>query len=165
MAPWTGNVRQLQNVVRQLVVQGREEPTLVIGKELDGLLKAAPGAQSDRSSHARTAHDAAGHQEDRPTTKARRPQDITDDEILAALEQTGFRRAAAADRLGIARSSLYARVASNKRLSRARELTADEVTSTLEKHGGDVVATAAALEISPHGLKLRMHALGLGDPR
>lgn len=166
-APWTGNVRQLQNVVRQLVVQGRHEPHLTVSPELEALLASAPRTpRGDAATDAPASPASPTVEKGRaraPETRGRKPQELTDDDILAALEQTGFKRAAAADLLGIARSSLYARVAANERLRRSRELTADHVREALARHGGDVERAAEALEISAHGLKLRMHALGVAD--
>lgn len=106
-APWTGNVRQLQNVVRQLVIHHRHEPTLSLSRELEALLAAGPRARdepgdaADRFAVRAAAKPEPGAGPTRAARKGRRVQDIHDDEILAALEATGFRRRAAADRSGL----------------------------------------------------------------
>ncbi len=162
-APWTGNVRQLRNVVRQLVVHGRDEPTLSLTPELEALFGDAAKKRNEAALEpAQTsASSSAVGREVRGATKAKRPQDLTEDEISSALEKTGFRRGAAADLLGIARSSLYALIANNKRIARSQDLTRADVESALAKHGGDLRVCAAELSISEHGLKLRMQTLGL----
>lgn len=165
-APWTGNVRQLRNVVRQLVVLGRDEAELAVGPEIEATLgdggSAAPVSSVGRAPGERVAPTP-------PTVtvagKGKRPQDLSEAEVIDALEKTGWRRAAAADLLGIARSSLYAIIAANKRLVRSHDLTRELIADALGRHGGDVVRVAAELQVSEHGLKLRMQALGLPGPR
>ena len=162
-APWTGNVRQLRNVVRQLAVLGREEPELALRPDIEESL-GEPATGWSPPGEAISAEGAAP-----PPPKARgrgkRPQDLTEEELLDALERTGWRRAAAADRLGIARSSLYALLAANKRLTRSRDLTREQVEEALARRRGDVAAAAADLHVSEHGLKLRAQALGLSARR
>jgi len=159
-APWTGNVRQLRNVVRQLVVLGRDEDVLTISAEIEasffdtGPTTKAPADAGAPVSAAPPASATRG--------KGKRPQDLTEDEILEALERTGWRRAAAADRLGIARSSLYALIAGNTRLVRSQELTRPQVDEALARHNGDLARVASELRVSEHALKLRIQSFGRG---
>ena len=155
-APWSGNVRQLRNVVRQMVLLCRDEPEMRVLPELEASLRApvaevepkgATGPFDDETSAARP--------------RGKRPQDLTEEEILDALRKTGFRRAAAADLLGIARSSLFQILAATPSLQPSRELSREELQAVFERHGGDVAGAAAELQISEHGLKLRLRALGL----
>jgi two-component system nitrogen regulation response regulator GlnG len=155
-ARWPGNVRQLRNVVRQLAVHGREAPRIALDPALEGSLAEAPPAPSTMG-----APEAIGAAptRDGEGAKRARPLQLTDDEILGALAKTGWKRGPAADLLGIARSSLYALIASNPRISRATDLSAEEVNAALAKHGGDVTAAAVELRVSEQGLKLRLKAL------
>ena len=73
---------------------------------------------------------------------------------------SGWRRGPAADLLGIARSSLYALLAANKRLVRSHDLTAEQLDDALARHDGDVARVAEELQVSEHAVKLRMQALG-----
>jgi two-component system nitrogen regulation response regulator GlnG len=160
-APWTGNVRQLRNVVRQLVVLGREEPTLTLGADLLASLGPSPGPKAEREgSGAPDPEVGASAAAPSDPKRVKRPQDLTEEDLVAALEQTGWRRGAAADLLGIARSSLYALIAA-KGIVRANDLEAAQIESSLAKHRGDLAAAARELKVSEHGLKLRMQALGL----
>ena len=148
------------------------EPTLSLGpgvlaalrEEDPPLFAAGPGAAAAPVARpAGQARPVASGEGPAPTSSRRgkRPQDLSEDDIVSALEQTGWKRAAAADRLGIARSSLYTIIAGNPRIARSQNLTADEVTSALAHHGGSLAEVARELRVSEHGLKLRMQALGI----
>ncbi len=156
-APWTGNVRQLRNVARQLCVLHRSEDTIAWSPALDALVGTARQAETAPPLVASVAPAATSE------APAKRPQDLSETEILDALEASGWRRARAAQRLGIARSSLYARMAELPGISRAHDLTEPQIRASLSKHEGDLEAAASALCISPHGLKLRMRALGVEE--
>ena len=156
-APWTGNVRQLRNVVRQLVVLGRSEEELMIAPELESILNPASAALAiQRSSAPPDARVQAPPSSAK--SKSKRPQDLTEDEILEALAACGWRRAAAADRLGIARSSLYTLIAANKQLAQSQDLTREQAEEVLAGHGGDVSLAATSLRVSEHALKLRLRS-------
>ena len=159
-APWTGNVRQLRNVVRQLVVLGRGEPELTIGPEIEQTL----GGESRRSvvapEIAATSDSSSDKIESSKSGKGKRPQDLTEEEILDALAKCGWRRGPAAELLGIARSSLYAIIAANKQLVRSHDLTREQLDEAMARHGGDIAAVAAELRVSEHAIKLRLQVLG-----
>ena len=155
-APWTGNIRQLRNVVRQLVVLGRDEPAITIGPEIEASLGGAPSP----SARVEVAEAAPAAPPTPARAKGKKPQDLTEDEILEALAKAGWRRGPAADLLGIARSSLYALLAANKRLVRSHDLTAEQLDDALARHDGDVARVAEELQVSEHAVKLRMQALG-----
>jgi two-component system nitrogen regulation response regulator GlnG len=169
-APWTGNVRQLRNVVRQLVVLCRDEVEMAIPPDIEATLADAGGAAAARLAPRGAEEGSPGQGSSAggapwPASveggKGKRPQDLTEEEILAALAKTGWRRDAAAELLGIARSSLYAILAANPRLDGSRDRTREQILEVIEKHGGDVGRAAAELRMSEHGLKLRLQALGL----
>ncbi len=167
-APWTGNVRQLRNVVRQLVVLGRDERELTVGPEIEATIDVGrDSAFAGRSIGDKAAPKkaAASPPSDPPpgpkAGKGRSPKDLTEAEILDALEKTGFRRAAAADLLGIARSSLYAIIAANKGITKVQDLARGPIEEAVKRHGGDLARAAAELHVSEHGLKIRMRALGI----
>ncbi len=161
-APWTGNVRQLRNVVRQLVVLGRDEPELVIGPEIEATL----GESAARPSVVASAAVASSSS---PASisrgRGKRPADLSENDVLEALAKSGWKRGPAAELLGIARSSLYAIIAANKRLVRAHDLTREQLDDALARCGGDIALVARELQVSEHAIKLRLQALGIRDAR
>lgn len=144
---WPGNVRELRALVRQLVQASRGEPKLVLGDTIERLVARPPDPDQ-------TAPDAA------PKVK-RRPSEITDDALLAALRGNGWRREATARQLGIAVSSLYGLIDRCALLRKANELSREELERCRDACGGDLGEMSAKLEVSTRGLQLRMRELGI----
>jgi len=144
--PWPGNVRELHNLARFLAIHCAE------ARELDTRAALASLAAPEPAAAARPAGPGAG----RP--RARAPDE---GELLQALRAHGFRIKAAAAALGISRTTLYALMDRCPALRKARDLGPDELARGLAECGGDLDALAARLEVSPHGLKLRLRELGL----
>ncbi|WP_437313090.1 sigma 54-interacting transcriptional regulator [Sorangium sp. So ce385] len=139
---WPGNVRQLRNVVRQLVIGSMGEPTLEWSPALDRLL-AAP-------------------EEPRPERAPRRkPTTVTEDELLSALRDVRWDLKAAAARLRISRTSLYALVDSSPRVRRVNDLSKEEVARCYKMCGGNLDAMVERLEVSRRALARRVRELGV----
>ncbi len=88
---------------------------------------------------------------------------LEDGEIAAAMREHRFKIKAAAVALGVSRSWLNTRLESCAGIRKAKELLRDEILSAASASGGDLTAMAERLEVSEHGLKLRMKALELQD--
>ena len=140
-AEWPGNVRQLQNVVRQLVISSRGRRGLVVDDVVEATLP-PPGTS-------------------RAPAEAARPSELSDADLLAALRAHGFKMAATARALGIARSSLYLMIDRCPAIRKAGDLGADELKAALDAAGGDLDRVVTQLEVSRHGLRLRLRELGL----
>ena len=161
-APWTGNVRQLANVVRQLVIDSRGGPVLRPGSRIETLLDPplpTPSSASALPSAEPEASTAPTH--DRPPFR-RRPSDIDDDEVEAALRACDFELAATAQRLGIRRPSVYNLVRRHPRLRLVDDLPEDEIRAMLAACDGDVAEAARRLEVSWRALGRRVARLGSG---
>jgi two-component system nitrogen regulation response regulator GlnG len=61
----------------------------------------------------------------------------------------------------VARTSLYILLEQSSRVRAAADVPPEEVRAAFERCGGDVEATAAALEISERALRQRLKDLGL----
>jgi len=142
-APFPGNVRQLQNVARQIAISNRGQRFA----ELDEAVRAAiAGPASTRGAAA-------------PAGKSSRPPKVTDEQIGEALRRHNYNYSAAADDLGIHRSTLYDRLRANPQETRnASELSDEEVLDAQARHGDDIAAMAAELRVSPKPLKARLTA-------
>ena len=150
---WPGNVRELRNVARRIAVGSRDAGRAV----LPGGLEPAP-APAVRPDPAKTE----ARPEPRPRASYRPISEVTEGELLAALSASRWNLALTAGRLGVSRTSLYARVERHGGVRKASELGRDEIASALEGAGGDLDAAADQLRVSPHGLKIRKSALGIG---
>ncbi len=146
---WPGNVRQLRNVVRQLVITNRGETKFRSDKTLERLLDEPKTPEQDA-------------QEVRVERKKRRASEsITDEEIISALRKHGFNISAAAVALGASRTWLFTRMERCDRIRKAADIGADEILNCQERCDGDIEQMAQSLEVSQHGLKQRMKQLNL----
>ncbi len=161
---WPGNVRQLHNVARRLVIArqtGMQEDVDTIVERLLGESAAAekPPALSP-----------AGPPPQPPSAVSpelgekhfRKPSEVSEEELLATLRAHRWNLRPAAAALGLSRATLYRLIEDCPRIRKAVELGADEIAEALARCGGDVDAAACELEVSAHGLKRRITELGLG---
>lgn len=148
--PWPGNVRQLQNVARQLAIDGRGQPVLD-SPELDALMPGTAQASPDRTPSPEAP----------PKTRGRRPSDVSEDEMIAALRAHRWNLKAAGDALGIPRTSMYLLLERSTRVRAASEVPAEEIREAHARCGGDLEAMAGALEVSERALRQRLRDLGL----
>jgi two-component system nitrogen regulation response regulator GlnG len=154
---WPGNVRQLRNVVRQLVIAGRGLPEVPMGPAIERLFQDAPGPREEPRPEKVDPGPASGA---RPAW--RRPEDVREDELLAALRANRWRLQPAAAALGISRPSLYDRIDRSPSIRKAVDLGKDEIEASFERCGGDLDAMVEELEVSKRGLQRQMKKLGIG---
>ncbi len=151
---WPGNVRQLRNVTRQLVIGSRGRPQLQLEARLAAELDA--GAVPEPV-HEETSGPAAS----RPPVARRRPAEIAEPELIAALRANAWDLKAAADHLGIPRASIYDVIERCPNVRTAGDLTADEIERCHRECGGDLDRMAERLEVSRRALGRRVKELGL----
>ncbi|MCC7534857.1 MAG: sigma-54-dependent Fis family transcriptional regulator, partial [Deltaproteobacteria bacterium] len=149
---WPGNVRQLRNVVRQLVISSRGQPTLREDASVTAILDArAPTSPGAGTTAARAP--APGPVSPRPK--------VGEEELLAALAEHGWAAGPTAAALGIPRSTLYDLIDGSASIRKASDLGKDELELALASSAGDIDAMARALRVSKRGLQLRLRKLGL----
>ncbi|MCY1020136.1 sigma 54-interacting transcriptional regulator [Pyxidicoccus sp. MSG2] len=157
---WPGNVRQLRNVTRQLVIGSRglpylrAEPRLL--RELDSGATPPPALTVLEDSAPVTP----------PPEKApsrRKPADISEPELLAALRENAWDFQAAADQLGIPRPSVYDLVDRSPNIRTAGDLSPEEILRCHRECQGDLDAMARRLEVSRRALSRRLKELGLAQ--
>jgi len=159
---WPGNVRQLRNAVRQIVIAGRDAGEAGMWLQTERLLREASRPSSpDREPATPRPSPPSGP----PETVARRAyrsvEEVTEDELLAALRAHRWRIQRAATALGISRGSLYDKIEKSSRVRKAVDLSREEIEACHARCGGDLDAMVEALEVSKRGLQRRMTQLGL----
>ncbi|MBN1210897.1 MAG: sigma-54-dependent Fis family transcriptional regulator [Myxococcaceae bacterium] len=152
---WPGNIRQLRNVARQLVIGNRGQPRLSLDAQLEQELATPNSPRVGRPATASAAPTARA-------TSRRRPSGITEPELLAALRENGWDFQAAADRLGIHRTSIYDLIERSPSLRTAGDLSVEEITRCHHECRGDLDAMVRRLEVSKKALGRRIKELGLG---
>ena len=153
---WPGNVRQLRNVVRQLVIGSRGLPRLEVSAGVERLF-----AEASRASEPDPQPSPAARQPAPPAPKRRKPSEVTEEELLTALRATRWDLQAAAEQLRISRPSLYALIENSPRLRKAGDLSTEEIVHCWEECSGDVHAMVDRLEVSQKALARRLRELKL----
>ncbi|PTL81495.1 sigma 54-interacting transcriptional regulator [Vitiosangium sp. GDMCC 1.1324] len=158
---WPGNVRQLRNVARQLIIGSRGLPFLQADARLEQELdaSAAPVPQQVPASSVRRAPETSGEK----GTARRKPSDIGEQELLDALRASQWELQATGDRLGIPRSSVYVLIEKNPLIRTAMDLGAEEITRCFHECGGDLDQMVLRLEVSKRALQRRVRELGLDE--
>ncbi|NMO19512.1 sigma-54-dependent Fis family transcriptional regulator [Pyxidicoccus fallax] len=158
---WPGNVRQLRNIVRQLVIGSRGLPHLRVDSRLEQTLDAdalpVPGKAPATASGAPTPPAAP---EAKP--QRRKPSEVSEQELLEALRACSWDLKATADWLGIPRPSVYVLIDRSSLLRTARDLSPEEITTCFHDCGGDLDKMVQRLEVSKRALQRRLRELGLG---
>ena len=156
---WPGNVRQLRNVVRQLVIAHRGMDRVTMLPAVASMLETGDAPVTfERVS---TTPAAPARQQPVPSTSVRQPREISEDEMIEVLRAQAWRVQAAAEVLGISRPALYALIRKSDRVRTAADLSPAEVAAAHERHQGDSRAMAHELEVSERALRRRLSKLTL----
>jgi len=145
---WPGNVRQLRNVVRQLIIGSRDMQQLQAKGMIRELL------QTD-SATLDIAHEKP---------QDLRPRQIPTATLLDVLKRNHWDIKASATALGISRGSLYTLIDKTPGLRKATDLSAEEIESGYARHAGDLDALAEEFRVSHRALRRRIHDLNLTFP-
>ncbi len=162
---WPGNIRQLRNVTRRLVIASRGHAHLQLAPRLaaeldDGALPSAVGGRGSTSTPPAgppsSSSAAAG-----PAAPRRRSTEVTEPEVVAALREHAWDLKAAADALAIPRSSIYDVIERCPNIRTAGSLTPAEIEASHRACAGDLDRMVAQLEVSRRALQRRVKELGL----
>jgi two-component system nitrogen regulation response regulator GlnG len=178
--PWPGNIRQLRNLTRQLVIGSRGLPQLRLDARVaDELAPRRASTSSDAiplrvpsepgtgpvaaraSSEPGTGPVAARASSEPGIEPRRKPSELTETELREALRACDWDLKATADRLRIPRPSIYDLIARYPDIRTAGDLGGDEIIACFRACDGDVDAMVARLEVSKRALTRRLHELGL----
>ena len=153
-----GNVRQLRHFAEQLVVRSWEDeqvdpestPSLGLGERSDIAEPVPESAAAPRSGPPKPKSDAH-----------RDPMDVSEDELVEAMQLSRWEVSRAARHLGVARSSLYGLIEECPRLRKGSELSKEEIEEAQQRAAGRLTDMVEQLQVSRVALKARMRALGL----
>jgi two-component system, NtrC family, nitrogen regulation response regulator GlnG len=159
---WPGNLRQLRNAARQLVIASRGLPSLQLDAQLEqelGLGMPAPSVSTSLEPAPRGAPAAPAA----PKVKRRKPSELTQEQVVAALRDAGWDLLPAADRLGIPRASIYDVLERFPGIRTAGRLSPEEISRCHRECQGNLDAMARRLEVSRRALARRVKELGLEE--
>jgi two-component system, NtrC family, nitrogen regulation response regulator GlnG len=178
MHDWPGNVRQLRNVVRQLVISNRGRDHIEIDPDFERLLTRGAPAQSAAPASPVSPQKAPASEPEPPDTlppahrdeapaapllpsERRKPSEVSEGEIEAALRACRWEIEAAAVMLRISRPSLYMLLEDNPRFRMSKALSAEEIQRAYKECQGDIARMVDRLEISEKALRRKLRALGI----
>ena len=146
--PWPGNVRQLTNVIRQVVLASDTGPVLSpeLERELTGRENFSPATVAD-----------SGFKRKPPPIEPSRV------EVDAALVAADYQVAAAAKYLGVTRQSVYRHIDHSPQLRLAADIPLAELQKMLDDCAGDLVLAARKFKVSRHGLRTRLRECRAGQ--
>ncbi|HYI02314.1 sigma-54 dependent transcriptional regulator [Hyalangium sp.] len=153
---WPGNIRQLRNLARQLVVRSRGQPCLQADPRLEQELEGGAVPMSSQALAPALPEARAA-----PGTPRRKASEVGGQELLSALRESGWDLKAAASRLGISRASLYDLIERSPHVRTSKDLSPEEVTRCFHECQGDLESMVQRLEVSKRGLLRRVRELGL----
>ncbi|MBK7536491.1 MAG: sigma-54-dependent Fis family transcriptional regulator [Myxococcales bacterium] len=151
-----GNVRQLANVVRHLVIANRGLRPAVHLQVLDELAAWVGGAAGQPPAAA-----AGDGEPSRARALAPRPADISEAQLERALREHRYSPERAAEALGIPRASIYRLMDRSTRVRKASSLSAAEILAAQARTSGSDEAVAELLEVSVRALRRRIGELAL----
>ncbi len=159
---WPGNVRQLLNTVRQIVIASRASESVEIGPQIEKLLREAAAAPASAEAPQPTRAEPTAVRRRAEAHAYRSPAEVTEAEVAEALHASRWEVKPAAEKLGISRPSLYLLMEKFPSIRKASDLTRAEILEARELCAGDLDAAAERLEVSKKGLQQRLKQLGIG---
>lgn len=138
MRTWHGNVRELENRIRQLMLSNLYD---------SAFLSVAGDAVNE---------EAKEGAENEVRRMLKHPEKLTAEEVSAAMRESGWEIAAAARKLGVTRQFLYRRIHNTDGLRLVGDIPLEELVKTLEEHDGVLDLCAAALCVSRVALERRL---------
>lgn len=130
---WPGNVRELANIARQLALG--KEPSLT--KSTSDYMPNSVATSSPRKDY-------------------RSSSTVSDEEMLSALDKTGWNIKKAAEVLCISRTALYRLMQASRSIRSADDLDDQEVMQVVERHSNDFDAWVRQLRVPRDALKKKM---------
>ena len=147
---WPGNVRQLSHVLKRmlLAMENGEVPVF------DSLVNVV----SLRVTNSGTPIVAAAPRTNAPPTR-KKLADISEEDVMQAMEHSHWTIQGAAEELGISRPSMYKLLDAHSQIRHAEAIPSEEIRQTLAASAGDLERCASALK-TPYEA-LRRHLRGV----
>ncbi|MES2048666.1 MAG: sigma 54-interacting transcriptional regulator [Pseudomonadota bacterium] len=157
---WPGNIRQLAHVLKRLMLalQVGETPTFA------SLVKVSPDRitssfMSSTALHARSVPAPVAIAEVKAPPR-KKLIDLSEADVLAAMEENDWYIQAAAQQLGVSRPSMYKLLETHSQIRRIEHIAADEIHRSFDAHGRDIERCASALKTPSEALRRYLRISG-----
>jgi two-component system nitrogen regulation response regulator GlnG len=158
--PLPGNVRQLRNLARHLVISNRGQGEPRVTAAVERVLGERTSGSPLRTSVPAPAPAHAG--EDRHT-HADHAGEISEARMVEALRQHAWSPNRAAASLGIATGTLHDMMRRSTQVRRAADLSDEELLAAHTACGGETRAIAERLRVSERAVRITLRQRGLAD--
>lgn len=138
---WSGNVRQLGNVARQIAIAFQDDD-VVLPARVAALIAEAPAGSGQP-----------------PSPPRRPPSEIPLETLLDVLRRNRWRFSRAAQELGISRGSVYNLVKRRRSIRQAGDIPEPELRRAYRELHGNLDALSDRFEVSPESLRIRLRRL------
>jgi len=145
---WPGNIRQLKNIIHQLLIDNLSSEQLFLSEHLREKL-----IENDESKPESTFNKTAKQ-------KKRKPNTVSREELVEELKNQLWELQATADQLNISRTSMY-ELMKQYDIKSAHDLGIDEINLSYLKCDKDIDKMVLDLKVSKYGLKRRLKELKL----
>ena len=152
---WPGNIRQLRHVATRCLLALESGSAI----DFDSLVDAVPASSAGPRQAPAAVQAAAAAPAAATAVKRRKPSELSEAELLAALNRNGWYLQGTAQALGISRTSLYQLLETQPAIRRPDRIAQHEIVQALARSGGDLEACAALLQTPTEAL--RRHLRGL----
>lgn len=151
---WPGNIRELRNVVRQIIISAHNSPVLSLPDDIAE--KLSQPQQSESQSQPAPSEQSI---DPKPAKTKRKPATISQDELLDTLTQCSFEVSKTADALNTSRASIY-QLMKQFKLPNIADVSDQQIRILLEQHQ-DIEVVAKHLQVSQSSLRRRLNQLAL----
>ncbi|WP_444998271.1 sigma 54-interacting transcriptional regulator [Aliikangiella sp. IMCC44359] len=145
---WPGNIRQLKNITKQLLINSSQSNQLIISQQIQERLTSDEETQSISSKSLETK------------VSKRKPSTVSCHELEKGLEENLWEIQATASQLNISRTSIY-ELMKRYNLKTPVDFNTDEIMQSYKHCNQQLDLMVADLKISKHALTRRIKELGL----
>ena len=160
---WPGNIRQLAHVVKRTMLALHADVTPFFENFVRGPVQ--PGATLSRPDMLPGKADGHGVAPQGNAGAAaalrKKPNEVSETEVLFAMEESNWYIQTAAQRLGISRPSMYKLLDAHSQIRRVEQIATSDIELALAQHGGDLDQCASTLKTPNEALRRYLRAQGL----
>ncbi len=154
---WPGNVRQLRHFLKRVLLGMANHTPITFASLVDTPPQRI--TYSAEPTHSYTPTTAS------PTEKQTRKKltELSEDDVLIALDQNEWNIQSAAQALGISRPSMYKLIEANSKVRRVEIIPYDEIQQAWKTANNDIEACASLLKTPAEALRRHLRGLALGN--